>query len=92
MATLDIIFNAFMTFWDILKWTWWILFIGWMFFLKVKWKNFPLEAIIIEKRGDNLIKTNDRLGKYTDPFTSVTGYRLLKSKLYKFNCFRIIFI
>jgi len=80
MATLDIIFNTLMTVWGIFKWTWWIFFIGWIFYLKVRWKSYPLEAIIVEKRGNNLIKTNDRLGKYTDPYTNVTGYRLLKVK------------
>jgi len=52
----------------------------WLFALKIRWKNWPVDVVIIEKRGDNLIKTNDRAGKYTDPYTKVTGYRLQKSK------------
>ena len=80
MATIDIVFNTLMTIWEVVKWTWWIFFIGWIFYLKVRWKSYPLEVIIIEKRGDNLIKTNDGIGKYNDKFTNVTGYKLLKAK------------
>lgn len=64
-----------------------ILKYGWPFFLlamliiaKIKWKNWPIDVVIIEKRGENLIKTNDRGGKYIDKFTGLTGYRMLKSK------------
>ena len=48
--------------------------------MKMMWKNWPVEAVIIEKRGSNLIKTNDRAGKFTDPYTNMTGYKLQKSK------------
>lgn len=64
-----------------------VLLYGWPFILlmiifvmKMIWKRWPVEAIIIEKRGNNLIKTNDRCGKYTDPYTNITGYKLQKSK------------
>jgi len=64
-----------------------IVFWGWPFFLiflafiaKMKWKAYPVDVVIIEKRGENLIKTNDRAGKYDDHYTGITGYKLLKSK------------
>jgi hypothetical protein len=63
-----------------------ILLYGWpfilliiIFALKIKWRNWPLEAIIIERRGNNLIKTNDRIGKYLDPYTKIVGYKLQKA-------------
>lgn len=39
-----------------------------------------MEVVIIEKRGENLIKTNDRAGKFVDKYTGVTGYRLRNAK------------
>jgi len=55
-----------------------LLFAGWLVFLHFKWKNHPIEAIIIEKRDKNLIKTNDRLGRYEDKFSGMVGYKFLK--------------
>jgi hypothetical protein len=63
-----------------LKWFWWLILIGWVIIMKMRMKNWPMEAVIIEKRGENLIKTNDRAGRYVDPYTGVTGYKLQKSK------------
>ena len=58
---------------------------GWPLFiliaLGVSWqlgKKWPLEAIILEKRGNNLIKTNDRMCRKADQ--GFTHYRLMKSK------------
>jgi hypothetical protein len=79
-SELDQIYNILKTIWDIFKWTWWAFLFGWLMILKVRWKKWPIEAEIIEKRGNNLIKTNDRAGKYSDPFTNITGYKLMKSK------------
>ena len=56
------------------------IFIAWLFLMKILWKKWPVEAVIIEKRGENLIKTNDRAGKYVDPYTGLTGYRLRQAK------------
>jgi len=60
---------------------------GWPFFIlfaliiaKIRWKNWPIDVVIIEKRGENFIKTNDRAGKYYDPYTGLTGYKMLFSK------------
>lgn len=58
----------------------WIILIVWLFVLRKVWGRYPLEAVIIEKRGDNLIKTNDRLGKRLDKYTGMTYYRFCKSK------------
>ena len=60
---------------------------GWPFmilifivFLKIRYKNYPVDVVIIEKRGENLIKTNDRAGRFVDPYTKIIGYRLQKAK------------
>lgn len=59
----------------------WPLLIGvWLIFLYVRWKKWPIEVIIIEKRGNNLIKTNDRGGRYYDKFSGINGYKLQKMK------------
>ena len=60
----------------IAKYGWPFAILFWLVACKLRWKHWPLEAIIIEKRGDNLIKTGDRLGKYVDNFSGLTGYRL----------------
>jgi hypothetical protein len=80
METIDIVFNTITTIWSVLKWTWWIGVVVFLFALKQKWKAYPLEAIIIEKRGNNLIKTNDRCGKFIDPFDHLVKYKLQKAK------------
>lgn len=48
--------------------------------LKKKYERYPIDVIIIEKRGENLIKTNERAGKQEDKITGVTNYQLSKSK------------
>ncbi len=77
---IDLVFQIYETIWFVIIWFWWAIFGAYVVAMKIKWKNYPVEAIIIEKRGDNLIKTNDRAGKYTDKYTDVTGYRLQKAK------------
>ena len=57
-------------------WPFFILIaVGISYFLGKKW---PLEAIILEKRGNNLIKTNDRMSRKQEQ--GFTHYRLMKSK------------
>jgi len=51
-----------------------------LFVLRKRWKRYPIEAIILEKRGENLIKTNDRLGKKVDRDTGLSCYEFAKSK------------
>jgi len=60
--------------------TWPLLLVSTLFILRKKWKKYPLEAVIIEKRGDNLIETNDRVGKIEDKASGMTHYRLWKTK------------
>lgn len=62
-----------------LKWSWPFLLLIWMFVMKKIWGRFPIEAVIIEKRGENLIKTNDRLGRFRDE-GDIIGYKFHKSK------------
>lgn len=76
--------NSIIGFWDSLYgfifYTWPFLFVIILFILRRRWKAFPIEAVIIEKRGENLIKTNDRIGKKIDKYTGMSYYQLLKSK------------
>ncbi len=76
--------NSIVSLWDSLYgfifYTWPFIFMAVAFILKRRWKAYPLEAVIIEKRGDNLIKTNDRVGRVFDKLTNMTSYRLSKSK------------
>lgn len=79
MPALDTITQIIETLKFILIWFWWALILLWVGYCKVRWKNWPIEAIIYEKRGDNLVKTNDRAGRYIDPYTKITGYKLQKA-------------
>ena len=79
-GTVDIIFSWIDSLQLILLYGWPFILLFFIVILKFKWKNWPLEAIIIEKRGNNLIKTNDRIGKFTDPYTKLVGYKLHKAK------------
>jgi len=76
--------NSIVGFWDSLYtfifYTWPFILIILLFGLKRKWKSYPLDAVIIEKRGENLIKTNDRVGRSFDKLTNMTSYRLSQSK------------
>lgn len=63
----------------ILVWFWWAIILLWLGYCKLRWKNWPIDVVIIEKRGNNLIKTNDRAGRYVDPYTKMIKYRLLKA-------------
>jgi len=63
----------------ILKWFWWVILLLIIFINKLVWKTWVMEVIIIEKRGDNLVKTNDRARKYVDS-SGLVKYQLMKSK------------
>lgn len=59
---------------------------GWPFFLltmiviaKLRWKNWVIDVVVLERRGKNVVKTNDRAAKYVDKFTGLTGYKLMKA-------------
>ena len=74
-------FNSFMNVMGlILMWGWPFMILIWLFVLKTLYKKWPIEAIIIEKRGSNLVKTNDRCGRSYDDASGVTCYKLQKSK------------
>jgi hypothetical protein len=59
---------------------WPFMILIWLFFLKTMYKKWPIDVVIIEKRGSNLIKTNDRCGRWYDDASGVTCYRLQKCK------------
>jgi len=79
MAAVDFIFETIDMFGVILLYGWPFILLGIIIFLKMKWKKWPIDVVIIEKRGNNLIKTNDRAGKYKDPYTQMVGYQLQKA-------------
>ena len=58
--------------------SWWVIPVGFLIFAKVKWARFPIEAVILETRGDNIIKTNDRIGKHENKATGHTTYVIQK--------------
>lgn len=80
MAVVDIIFSWIETIQVILLYGWPFIILLIILGLKLKWRNWPVGVCIIEKRGNNLIATNDRAGKYTDAYSGLTGYRLQKEK------------
>ena len=80
MPFLDTLVNTWETLYQVLFYTWPFVLIISLFILRRKWKAYPIEAIIIEKRGDNLIKTNDRLGKHEEKSTGMSFYKFAKSK------------
>jgi hypothetical protein len=80
MAAVDTIFSYINLIETILLYGWPFIILLIIIILKLKWKNWPVDVVIIEKRGNNLIKTNDRAGKYRDPYTGLTGYKLQKVK------------
>lgn len=68
------------TIWDIFRYGWPFFILSIIVIWKLRWKSWPLDVIIIEKRGSNLVRTNDRCGKYYEKSTGLTGYKFLKSK------------
>ncbi len=74
---------AFLNVWDsmltFLFYSWPFILLIIIFIQRIRWRKHPIEAIIIEKRGENLIKTNDRVGKFYDKYSDMTSYRLQKS-------------
>jgi len=79
MTAVDVIFSTFQDIGVVLLYGWPFILLVYLWVLKLKWKKWPLEAVIIERRGNNLIKTNDRVGKFNDKFTGLIGYKLMKS-------------
>ena len=80
MANIDVIFSWIQTIKLVFLYGWPFMLLLWIVALKIKWRNWPIDVVIIEKRGDNFIKSNDRAGKYTDPYTGMVGTKLQKNK------------
>jgi hypothetical protein len=80
MAGVDTAFAVIDTVWLVIKYGWWLVVLLIIAYIKIRNKNYPIEAVIIEKRGNNHIKTNDRVGKYVDKYTGLIGYKFMKSK------------
>lgn len=55
---------------------WWLIPIVTIFIWKKKLEKYPIDVTIYEKRGEQLIKTNDVAGRFENP---VACYRLKKS-------------
>jgi hypothetical protein len=89
MAAGTVIVGMFGTFLSVLKWTWWLILIIWMFWTKKKYERWPIDAVVIEKRGENLIKTNDRIGRDLERDTGLVCWKLKsngdKMPVYNFN-------
>lgn len=47
-------------------WFWWAFLLIGMFIWRGRLKKYPINAVIYEKRGDNVINTNDRIGRFDD--------------------------
>ena len=62
-----------------LLYSWPFLLLIMLWVNKVRWRKYPIEAVILEKRGDNLVKTNDRTGRFFDKFSDMTFYKFKKS-------------
>jgi len=81
MATdASLILRAFDIVGTVFLWTWWIFLIGGIWLTKRKYSRYPIDVIILEKRGNNIIKTNERAGKMENKETQITNYQLSKSK------------
>lgn len=76
----ETIFQIIDTIWLVIKYGWWLGLVIWLAYTKIRNKNYPIEAVILEKRGNNLVKTNDRVGKYIDKYTGLISYRFMKTK------------
>lgn len=78
MAAESYIVQAFDIVGTIFMWSWWLFLIGGLFIMKKKYEAFPVDVVIIERRGDNLIKTNERAGRKVNKETQVSYYQLKK--------------
>jgi len=72
--------QAFNISWIIIKWGWWAFILIGLWLTKKKYEQYPIDCVIIETRGKNIIKTNERAGRKVDKETQVSYYQLLKCK------------
>ena len=80
MDTIDLIFQYVNNGLTIAYWSTPVIIVLFLLILKIMLKKYPIDVVIIEKRGNNLTKTNDRAGKYYDSYSGLTGYKLQKQK------------
>lgn len=80
MSGFEIISSMMGTVGKVFLYGWWLFVIAGLFAFKKRWERWPVEAVIYEKKGDNLVKTNDRLGKRFDKLTGITYSELLIAK------------
>ena len=66
MASASVIINIFKNIGTIIKYGWPFILLVILFIARHFLKKYPIDAVIIEKRGENLIKTNDRCGRFDD--------------------------
>lgn len=64
--------------WWFISWFWWAIMLTIMFVWRSRLRKYPINAVIYEKRGDNVINSNDRLGRFED--FGVVKYRFKMSK------------
>ena len=62
----------------ILLYFWWTFILVYLLVVKLKWKKWPMDVIILEKRGSNIIRTNERAGLRYDAGEGVHKYQLQK--------------
>lgn len=80
MAVADTFIRLFVVGKYVVIYGWPFILLVWLYIVKKIWEKWPLDAVVIEKRGNNLIETTDWMGKFKDPYTKLTGYRLRKAK------------
>ena len=80
MSTAATVVSIFNTSWLVIKWGWPFFLLIAMFIARNRWKAYPIDAVIIEYRGENLVKTRDRAGLKFDKETNFSRYQLAKSK------------
>lgn len=81
MSSASIIVHYIDLFGTILFYSWPFIILIWLFAVKRMWSRYPIEAVILELRGKNIIKTNDRVGKFdTLKDGGIVKYRLQKAK------------
>ena len=80
MSAATYIIQAFDIIKTIFIWSWWLFIIGGLFLARKSYERHPVDVIIIEKRGNNLVKTNERAGRKFNKDTQVSFYQLKKCK------------
>lgn len=80
MALAESFLNTLHTIGTVLLYTWWLFIILGLYIVKKRWEVWNVDAVILEKRSDNLVRTNDRLRKVEDKQADLVYYKSLKTK------------